>query len=71
MISLHKFHSHVYYEEVYYFKRIQKFNIKTRTSIACLDFKSEQKTGFDTLGLIKDCIELVNLVVSRAKIESK
>ena len=49
MISLHKLHSHVLYEEIYQYKRYQKFSIKTITRIACPNFKSEQKIGLSTL----------------------
>ena len=55
MISLHKLHSHVYYEEVYQYKRSQNFTIKTLTRIAYLNFKNEKKTGFNTLGLNSPC----------------
>ena len=45
MIYLHKLHPHVHYEEVYEYKRFQKFNIKIVTKIAYPNFKNKQKTG--------------------------
>ena len=43
MISLHKLHFHVHYEEVYYNKMFQKFSIKTLTGIGYSNFKNKQK----------------------------
>ena len=51
MISLHKLHFHDHYEEVYQYKRFQKFTIKTLIRIAGPNFKNEQKTSFNTLGV--------------------
>ena len=45
MISLHKLHSYVHYEKVYWYKRFQKFDIKTLTRIDYPNFKNEQKIG--------------------------
>ena len=50
MISLHKLHTHVHYEEVCEYKRFQKFIIKTLTKIACPDFINEQKISLSSLG---------------------
>ena len=52
MISLHKLHFHVHYEEVHQYKRFPKFSIKTLTSIGCPNFKNEQKTGQSNLGVM-------------------
>ena len=51
MISLHILHSHAHYEEVYKYKRFQKFSIKTLTKIAYPNFKNEQKIGQNNLGV--------------------
>ena len=51
MISLYKLHFHVHYEEVYQYKRFQKFAIKTLTKIIYPNFKNKQKTSLDTLGV--------------------
>ena len=49
MISLHKLHTHVHYEEVCEYKRFQKFIIKTLTKIACPDFINDQKISLSLL----------------------
>ena len=51
MNSLHKLHYHIFYEEVYQYKRFQNFNIKIVTRIACSNFKNKQKTSLGTLGI--------------------
>ena len=51
MISLEKLNFHVHYKEVYWYKRFQKFSIKTLTRIACPNFKNKQKIGLRTLGI--------------------
>ena len=51
MISLHKIHFHVHYEEVHPYKRFQKFSIKTLTRIGYPNFINEQKTGQSNLGV--------------------
>ena len=44
---------HVHYEEVYKYKRFQKFNIKTLIKIGCPNFKNEQKTSQSNLEVKK------------------
>ena len=51
MISLHKLQFHVHYEEVYYYKRFQKFSIKTLTRIARPNSKTNKKISLSTLGI--------------------
>ena len=67
MTSLHKLHSHVHheevyqpqkedrcsssFEEVYQYKRFQKFSIKTLTIIACPNIKNKQKIGLGYIEL--------------------
>ena len=50
-LSLHKLHFHVHYEEVYEYKRFQKFSIKTLTRIGCPNVKIEKKTSQSNLGV--------------------
>ena len=50
MIFLHKLHSHVHYEEVYLYKRFQKFSIKTLTRIAYQNLKNKQNLCLPSLG---------------------
>ena len=72
MISLHKLHLHVYYEDVYQYKRFQKFSTKTLTRIAYPNFKNKQKIVFSPLK-VKDeqfprdaIIEIVSLFTSKS-----
>ena len=51
MISLQRLHFHVHYEEVYQYKKFQKFSIKTATRIGCPNFKNEQNTCKSNLGV--------------------
>ena len=57
MNSLHKIHFHVHYEEVYQYKRFEKFSIKTLTRIGCPTFKNEQKIGQSNLGVKEDSLK--------------
>ena len=51
MISVHKLHSHIHYEEAYLCKKSKKFSIKTLTTIACPNFRNKQKGGPGNLGV--------------------
>ena len=58
MISLHKLHFYVHYEEVFLYKRFQKLSIKTLPRIAYSNFKNEQKTSQNNL-------EIKHMVLSK------
>ena len=49
MISLHKLHCHIHYEEFYQYKKFQKFSINTLITIACSNVKNKQNVGLGQL----------------------
>ena len=51
IISLHKLHFHVCYEEVYSHKKFQKFSIKTLVTIVGSKCRKYHKTGLRALGI--------------------
>ena len=50
MISLHKLHSHIHYEQFYEYKKFLKFNINTLITIACPKIKNNQNASPGQLG---------------------
>ena len=51
MISLHKLHSHIHYEDFYYYKKFQKFSINTLITIVCPNFRNKQNPSPRQLGI--------------------
>ena len=51
MVSLHKLHFHVHYEEVYYHKKFKNLSIKILIIIVGLKCKKSKKIGLKTLGV--------------------
>ena len=59
MISLHKLHSHIHYEEFYQHKKFHKFCTNILITIAYPNFRNKQNLGLGKLGVkTKDVLKI-------------
>ena len=67
MIFFHKLHYHIQYEEFYWYKKLQKFNINILITLACPQFQNIQiYPGLGQLGVTRALVnEEENVILAR------